>query len=90
MAYEQTYASIRGFIAEELLNSAQVELEPETPLLEWGVLNSLNIARLMTYVREQLGVAIPPSEVTGSNFKNLDTIVRLVEALQADAQPATA
>eukprot|EP00166_Cyanidium_caldarium_P005965 ctg_7643.g788 len=35
------------------------ELNDQTPLLEWGVLNSMNIVKLMVYIRDEMGVSIP-------------------------------
>ncbi|MTJ80587.1 MAG: acyl carrier protein [Telmatospirillum sp.] len=74
---------IQTYIVNDLLQSANSDLKPDTPLLEWGVLNSMNIAKLMVFVREEVGITIPPSAITGKHFKDLSSIVALVRSLQA-------
>ena len=59
------------------------ELTPATPLLESGVLNSVGTARLLAYLRDEFGVRVPPTKVTGAHFRNLDNITDLVLELQA-------
>jgi clorobiocin biosynthesis protein CloN5 len=54
------------------------ELTVETPLLEWGVLDSLNTAVLLTYVRDELGVVISPMYINGRNFATVTSIAALV------------
>ncbi|MFD0521824.1 phosphopantetheine-binding protein [Paractinoplanes durhamensis] len=55
-----------------------------TPLLEWGILNSLNTATLIGYVREELGTAIPLSKVTATTFRDVRSIsAMLYEAGEA-------
>ncbi|MGC4852846.1 phosphopantetheine-binding protein [Micromonospora sp. DT4] len=58
-----------------------VDLRPDSPLLEWGVLNSLNTARLIAFVRAELDVDVPPSHITGRHFRSLDTITDLILSL---------
>jgi acyl carrier protein len=77
------YAKIRTYVAMDLLRSPESDLKSDTPLLEWGVLNSMNIAKLMNFVREEIGIAIPPLAITGAHFKDLSSIVALVHSLKS-------
>lgn len=63
----------------------QAELDAKTPLLQWGVLTSMNTALLLTHVRTQLGVTVPPDKLTGTNFSDLDSISRMVAGLATTA-----
>jgi acyl carrier protein len=54
-------------------------------LLEWGILTSINTAQLLTFIRDELGTSIPPTELTGTNFQNLDSITDLLLSLRAPA-----
>jgi acyl carrier protein len=78
-------ASLTHFVNTALLDDPRADVAPHTPLLEWGVLNSLNIARLLAYLRETHGVAIPAEEIVGRNFKDLDSIVAMVTRVRDGA-----
>ncbi|MEE1931089.1 phosphopantetheine-binding protein [Streptomyces sp. TRM 70351] len=81
------YEKISGYIQEQFLGESGVsELEPDTPLLEWGVLTSMNTSLLLTYIRKELGVTVPPTHITGKHFKTLTTITDMVHELSL--QPA--
>ncbi|MFC7220676.1 acyl carrier protein [Streptomyces polyrhachis] len=78
------------FIQERLLSEPDSQgVAPDTPLLEWGILTSINTALLLTFIRDELGTNVPPTELTGANFQNLDSITDLLLALRSpDNQPA--
>jgi acyl carrier protein len=78
MQHEDIRESIRTFIENGLLGGADVTIEPDTPLLELGIITSLSTMRLLSFIREQFGVEIPMNEMTGSNFRNLTAITTLV------------
>jgi acyl carrier protein len=73
--------------ARTVLPSAQDggELGPATPLLTSGLLNSLETARLLSYVEREFGVRIPPGGLVRRNFENLQTITDLVTSLRKPA-----
>ncbi|MBB4918281.1 acyl carrier protein [Streptosporangium saharense] len=72
---------LRKYLQERILDTSDVEIEPETPLLEWGILNSLTTTRLVGFIREQYGIEIPMEEMVGGNFKDLRSISALVVRL---------
>jgi acyl carrier protein len=59
------------------------QLDASTPLLEWGVLNSLNTVQLLGYIRDEFGVRVPPAAINARRFKNVDSITALVTDLTA-------
>ncbi|MEV0804800.1 acyl carrier protein [Micromonospora sp. NPDC050200] len=59
-------------------------LTAQTPLYAWGVFNSLSTARLIGFIREQFGVAIPLQQLTEANFSTLDKITDLVLSVRQD------
>lgn len=69
--------------AEFLGDDRSTELGPTTPLLEWGILNSMNTARLLTHIRERHGVNVPPTYLVGNNFRDLSRIADMVVELAA-------
>jgi hypothetical protein len=36
--------SLRAYVSERILQDPSVTIEPDTPLLEWGILNSISTA----------------------------------------------
>jgi acyl carrier protein len=74
--------SLRAYVSERILQDPTVTIEPDTPLLEWGILNSISTVQLIGFIREQFQVDIPPEEVAGRNFKDLRSISQLLAQLE--------
>jgi clorobiocin biosynthesis protein CloN5 len=79
---EQVIAFIRTTFLD---GDPRGELDERTPLLEWGVLNSLKMAQLLTFLRDGLEpadrVRVPALEITGPNFRTVRSIAALVDRL---------
>jgi acyl carrier protein len=83
---EHVLTGITEYVEREFLGDSEVsELTPQTPLLEWGVLNSMNTAMLLAFIRSEYAVAVPPTHITGRHFHSLDTITALVVELAPGA-----
>ena len=72
---------LRTYISERILQDPSVTIEPDTPLLEWGILNSISTVQLIGFIREQFQVDVPPEDVVGTNFKDLRSISQLLAQL---------
>lgn len=72
---------IQHYFATVVLDGKDAGLTPETPLLEWGVLNSLEMIRLVTYIRQEFGLTVPSDQVTAENFQSIQSIAGLVSNL---------
>ena len=86
MEHAEVLGTLTEFIREKVLDSAGVEVDPHTPLLERGILNSLSTSALVVFINERLGVDVPAERMVGRNFRDLDSITRLVLELAADAR----
>lgn len=87
MDRENIYESIFQYVGNNFLEGGDVsELTAEAPLLEWGVLTSMNIAQLLSFIRNDLSVVVPPTYLTAANFTNLNAITKMVYELSL--QPA--
>jgi acyl carrier protein len=73
---------LRAYVSEQILQDSSVVIEPDTPLLEWGILNSISTVQLIGYIREQFQVEVPAEEVAGRNFKDLRSIGQLLAQLE--------
>jgi acyl carrier protein len=76
--------TLRTYVVERILQDSNVAIEPETPLLEWGILNSISTVQLIGFIRERFQVNVPPEDVVGNNFKDLRSISQLL--VQLDSQ----
>lgn len=87
MSSDEISAKVTAYIKQRFLNGDESkELEDTTPLLEWGVLNSMNTALLLMYIRDELGVVVPPTGIVADNFKNIESITRMVVDLGSPQQ----
>lgn len=73
-------ALVEKFIREDLLmGSGPDKIDPDTSLLESGLIDSLTLLRLITFIEEEFGVKIEDDEVMPEYFDTLTAIRELVE-----------
>ena len=84
MNKESVIGVLQDYISTEILDGKDMGLDASTPLLEWGIINSIEIARLVAYIQSQFGVEIPSEKITIEYFKNLDSIADLVIGLNQE------
>jgi hypothetical protein len=83
---DQTLSKLTDFVGNQLLGEDEsAELRPDSRLLEWGVLNSMNTQRLLAYIRDDLGVYVSPLYITGQHFQTLESITDLVQTIESQA-----
>lgn len=86
MTPETIRQNLLTFIGSAFLDpESRSSLSPDTPLLEWGVLDSLNIARLLAHIRGDLGIDVPARFISSRHFRTVDDITALLAAQAADA-----
>jgi len=54
----------------------RVPLHDDTELFSRGLIDSLNVVELVTFVEGELGRPIPPADITLENFDSIARIVR--------------
>jgi acyl carrier protein len=81
MDIEEVREKLRSFIGRELLRGQDQGLRDDTALLELGVVDSMGIVFLTTFLEKQLGVVVPPEESTPENFANITALAALVVRL---------
>ena len=90
MNVESVAEVLKLYVVRELLDGDGRELTLTTPLLEWGVINSIEIARLVAFIKSEFGASIPGEKVIAANFRDLLSIARLVAIESAESTPAVA
>lgn len=89
MSREEVVARLIAIIRERFLDGDRSgELADDSPLLEWGVLDSLNTAVLIKIIREELDAQISPADVDAVNFRDVRSIADLVCRTAASTTPA--
>ena len=80
MMQNETYQRLYAFVATDLLNGDARDLDEKTPLLAWGVLDSMAMIQLTEFIEQELEVTIPTNELLDSaNLETLATITQMVE-----------
>lgn len=70
---------LREFILENLAHPKGVtSFTDDEPLMETGVIDSLGIFRLVSYLEDELGVRVSDEEINPETLKNLNAIEALV------------
>jgi hypothetical protein len=82
MSGNEVTVRIKTFIGDNFLDGDRKgELNDMTPLLEWEVLNSMNSALLLNFLREELSVNVPLAAINAANFRDIKSISTLVTGL---------
>ena len=64
---------VRSYIVDELLSGKTVRDDEE--LLISGLIDSIGVMRLVTYLEQHYAITIPPQDVIIEHFATIDTII---------------
>lgn len=73
-------AVLKDYIREELMNGANGDLDEAENLLAAGIIDSLGILRLVSFVEEKFGIEVPDEDVTIDNFQSVKSMTDYVAA----------
>jgi acyl carrier protein len=74
---------VEAYIRKEFLErGSSVELTPSSPLLEWGILNSMNTTRLASFVSERYDVTVSAQAMRTKNFSTIENVALMVLELR--------
>lgn len=75
------------YVTLAFLDGDGTDLDGTTPLLEWGIINSLGMTRLLNFIQSQFHVTIPPEKLIAEHFATLDALTDLLLAnMQSEAE----
>ena len=75
MDYKQ---EIRGYVAEHFLPGGQ-GLEDTTPLISGGLIGSIGMLGLISFMESRFGVEFMPREVDAHTLDNVNLIAALID-----------
>lgn len=58
------------------------DLTLDTPLIEGGLLDSFHVVELLSFVEEEIGLRLNPTDVTHDDLRNAKNVVAMVERLR--------
>jgi acyl carrier protein len=73
---EDATAAVRGWLKENVTGSREVP--DDYPLIENGVLTSLQTVELVMFMEEEFGIVVEDDELDEENFGSVDAIASLV------------
>jgi clorobiocin biosynthesis protein CloN5 len=83
MITEKLLSFIRANVLPEELKA---DFDQDTPLLELGVIDSLNAARLLNFISGEIGVSVPTSMIEAGNFRSVRSLSAMVGSLAVPEQ----
>jgi acyl carrier protein len=73
-------ARIKEFIITEVNPDLHLTaLDDDEPLIESGIVDSLGVLKIMSFLDEAFGIDLSSAEIKLENFKDVKTICALVE-----------
>ena len=79
MSTAKIEAALLEYVGQEILEGEAEDLETSTPLLEWGLLNSVEIPRLFAFIETTFGVNLPGHLATPANLRDISAIAQMVD-----------
>lgn len=75
---------IHAFIAEDLLMGQGVEFSQKDALLEEGIIDSLGLLEVVTFIEAEFDISVQDTDVTLDNFGTVSTIASYVLSLKTE------
>jgi len=91
MQHEAQHVSdrVRRYIVDNFLYMHDAyELSDDDALLGKGIVDSLGVMELISFIEEEFGVVVADADVTERNFETVAAVARYVLARGAAARPA--
>lgn len=89
MSHHEIVSRVRGYITENFLymrpNCAFGDTDS---LLSLGIIDSLGVVELISFIQEEYGFTIDDSEITEENMGSLWSIARFIASRRAEQVPA--
>lgn len=86
MQRDEVTEQLKNYLVVQVLDGKNIGLDETTPLLEWGVINSIEIMRLLTFINKQFHVNVSPDRMVADNFVNISAITDMVLACKKEAE----
>jgi acyl carrier protein len=75
----ETIANIRKFVVQNFPLARRRTLTDNDNLLESGVIDSLGVLELVTFLQQEFALKVEDDELTPENFQDIHSIAQFVE-----------
>ncbi|TMC20554.1 MAG: hypothetical protein E6J34_12405 [Chloroflexi bacterium] len=69
---------LKNYIAQDVLLGKDSGLDEMTPLLAWGLINSLEMVKLLRFIRQRFSVDISTDKLSADSFTDIASIANLI------------
>jgi len=77
---------IKEYILTEIMHERDMsDLKNDEPLLENGIIDSVGLLHLLTFIEEKFTLQVPDEEVVPENFENVGAIVNFIKNKQGSS-----
>ena len=77
---DKTREIVRNFITQNILHKAQgILLGDDDQLIDMGIIDSMGIMRLLTFLENEFSFQIPSEDLLPENFASVGTISSLID-----------
>jgi acyl carrier protein len=83
MSINEANATLRNFIATHFPRSRARGLSDEDPLLASGVVDSLGVLDLVSFIESEFGISVTDDDLLPENFNSIGRIVTFIKDRQA-------
>lgn len=90
MQASEVNRKLRLYITEQFLDGDDSDLEDDSPLLEWGVIDSVGMFALLDHIKKEFAIEVPDREVSPRNFHSIAVLQALITRLLAEQGAAGA
>ena len=82
---DERCARLAAFIQKELSKDKSRSLDPDTPLVSSGLVDSLSLVKVLVFVEDEFGVVIPDEAATAAAMNTVRLIDQLIATYGARA-----
>lgn len=75
--------SIRGYLMRDLRIADAATLDPELPLVQRGILDSIEVIQVVAFMEREFGITVDETEVLPSNLRTLAAMAAFVDRKRA-------
>ncbi len=65
---------LTSFVESELAKGRKSNIKPDDDLLSEGIIDSLGILQLVSFIEEEFGVQVPDEDVVLENFQSIASL----------------
>ena len=83
-------ARLCAFIDDAVSLDPDVPVAPDTDLLMTGLVDSLGVVQIVSWMEQELGIVVEPTDVVLEHFQTVDAMADFVEGRLARSDAAAA